>query len=70
MVAPIADIAVIGLGKMGAPIARHLVNAGFAVHGVDVNPAALEAARASGVKIADAPAQAAAQSDLIIVLTA
>ena len=70
MVAPIASIAIIGLGKMGAPIARHLVNAGFAVHGVDVNPAALETAQASGMEIAATPAQAAAQSDLIIVLTA
>ena len=70
MVAQIANIAIIGLGKMGAPIARHLVNAGFAVHGVDVNPAALETAHASGAQIAANPGQAAAQSDLIIVLTA
>ena len=70
MVSAIASIGLIGLGKMGAPIARHLVNAGFRVHGVDVNPAAFETARANKVEIAATPAQAAAQSDLIIVLTA
>ena len=70
MDAEIASIGLIGLGKMGAPIARHLVKAGFAVHGVDVNPAALETASANKVEIAATPAQAAAKSDLIIVLTA
>ena len=70
MVSAIASIGLIGLGKMGAPIARHLANAGFRVHGVDVNPAAIETARANKVEIAATAAQAAAQSDLIIVLTA
>ena len=66
----IASVGVIGLGKMGAPIARHLVKAGFEVHGVDVNSAAIEAARANKVQIAQTPAQVATHSDLIIVLTA
>ena len=52
MVSAIASIGLIGLGKMGAPIARHLANAGFRVHGVDVNPAAIETARANKVEIA------------------
>ena len=70
MSSEVASIGVIGLGKMGAPIARHLVNAGFRVHGVDVNPAVLDIARANNVDIAATPSEAAARSDLIIVLTA
>ena len=34
----------IGLGIMGAPMARNLVNAGFTVRGYDLSPAAVEAA--------------------------
>jgi 3-hydroxyisobutyrate dehydrogenase-like beta-hydroxyacid dehydrogenase len=55
---------------MGGPIARHLVNAGFKVYGIDVASSANEAARASRVEIALSVADLASRSDLVIVLTA
>jgi 3-hydroxyisobutyrate dehydrogenase-like beta-hydroxyacid dehydrogenase len=66
----IKAVGVVGLGKMGNPIARHLLRGGFEVHGIDVAQAANEAARASGVRIAPTIADLARQCDLIIVLTA
>jgi 3-hydroxyisobutyrate dehydrogenase-like beta-hydroxyacid dehydrogenase len=45
-----------GLGRMGNPIAGHLVAAGHRVLGVDPSPAAREEARAIGVEIVDDPA--------------
>ncbi len=50
-----ADIAFIGLGNMGGPMARNLVQAGHGVVGFDVAPAALQAATANGVEPARAP---------------
>ncbi|MFQ5773900.1 MAG: 3-hydroxyisobutyrate dehydrogenase [Kiloniellaceae bacterium] len=55
-----ADIGFIGLGNMGGPMAKNLVQAGHRVKGFDVVPAALEAAKASGVEAA-ADARAAAR---------
>lgn len=51
-------IAVIGLGAMGAAVARHLLSRGHEVRGVDLRPAALEALRAAGGR-ADASIAAA-----------
>lgn len=39
---PPARIGFVGLGNMGAPMARHLVNAGYQLVAADANPAALE----------------------------
>lgn len=66
----IANIGVVGLGKMGGPIARHLVKAGFRVQGIDVAPSANQAARSYQVEIASSIADLASRSDLVIVLTA
>lgn len=66
----VESVGVIGLGKMGGPIARHLAKAGFKTHGFDVSSAANEAAAKTGVNIAAHPAALAAQCDLVIVLTA
>ena len=46
----IKRVGVIGLGKMGLPIARRLAERGFAVIGYDVALAALKAAAAAGVQ--------------------
>lgn len=64
----VKTVGVIGLGKMGLPIARHLVGKGFAVVGCDVDPTALEKARNLGAKTAATPRDVAAASDLVIVL--
>jgi 3-hydroxyisobutyrate dehydrogenase len=41
-------IAFVGLGAMGRPMARNLIEAGFAVQGYDQNPAGLEDLKAAG----------------------
>lgn len=65
---PLKSVGIIGLGKMGLPIARHLAHKGFDVTGFDVNPAAAAKAREVGTKIVRSPAQVAAASDLVIVI--
>lgn len=56
-------IAFLGLGHMGAPMARNLVKAGFAVTGFDPVPAA---AQAAGLPTVDTAAAAAAGADVVI----
>jgi 3-hydroxyisobutyrate dehydrogenase-like beta-hydroxyacid dehydrogenase len=65
---PLRSVGIVGLGKMGLPMARHLAQKGFDVTGFDVNPAAAAKARAVGAKIVRSPAQVAAASDLVIVI--
>ena len=62
------NIAFIGLGNMGGPMAANLVVAGHRVTGFDLVPAALEAAAASGVTIAATASEAVAQADVIITM--
>ena len=64
----IKRVGVIGLGKMGLPIARHLAGRGFAVIGYDLVLTALKAAAAAGVKPVNSPKAVAATSDLVIVV--
>lgn len=66
----VRNVGIIGLGKMGHPIARHLGAKGFAVAGYDVATVALERAQALGVRAAASPAALTAMSDLVIVLPA
>jgi 3-hydroxyisobutyrate dehydrogenase-like beta-hydroxyacid dehydrogenase len=66
MTSNIRRVGIIGLGKMGLPMARHLRNGGFAVAACDVNAAARTQAAAAGIKVAANPAAVAAESDFII----
>src|SRR5947209_3867545 len=66
----IKTVGVVGLGKMGAPIARHLREAGYRTLGYDIVPTTIENARKNGVEIAESPSDLASKSDLVIVLTA
>lgn len=61
-------IAFLGLGHMGLPMAVNLVGAGHEVHGFDLMPAAVEAARAAGIPIAANGADAAADADVVITM--
>ncbi|RYC31904.1 3-hydroxyisobutyrate dehydrogenase [Lichenibacterium minor] len=63
-----AAIAFIGLGNMGGPMAANLVGAGHAVAGFDLDPAALDAARAAGVTAAASAAEAAAGADVVVTM--
>ena len=60
-------VAFLGLGKMGAPIARHLISAGHEVTVWNRSRNRAEALKEIGARIADSPAQAA--DDAAIVFT-
>jgi 3-hydroxyisobutyrate dehydrogenase-like beta-hydroxyacid dehydrogenase len=64
----IRRVGLIGLGKMGLPMGRHLVRRGFTVAGFDVDEAAMEAASEVGVHTALSPQAVAAASDLVIIV--
>ena len=64
----IRRVGLIGLGKMGLPMARHLVQRGFTVAGFDVAEDAMESAAEAGVQTALSPQAVAAASDLVIIV--
>jgi len=59
----VSRIAFIGLGTMGAPMARHLIAAGHELVGCDVDPARAEAL---DVPFAATPAEAVAEADFAL----
>lgn len=61
-------IAFIGLGNMGAPMARNLLKAGHTLTVFDLNAQALAALRDAGASGADSPKQAAAEADIVITM--
>jgi 3-hydroxyisobutyrate dehydrogenase-like beta-hydroxyacid dehydrogenase len=64
----IRRVGLIGLGKMGLPMARHLVKRGFTVAGFDITEGAMEGAAEVGVQTALSPQAVAAASDLVIIV--
>lgn len=63
-----ADIAFIGLGNMGAPMAANLVKAGHSVTGFDLSDAGRDAGREAGCAIADHAVAAIEGKDVIITM--
>jgi len=63
-----SNIAFIGLGNMGLPMAVNLVKAGHAVTGFDLVDAARTAAAASGVAIAASAHEAVAGADAVATM--
>jgi 3-hydroxyisobutyrate dehydrogenase len=61
-------IAFIGLGNMGAPMARNLLKAGYQLHLFDLNTAVLAELAALGGRISESPKHAAQGSDLVITM--
>lgn len=61
-------IAFVGLGAMGRPMARNLLNAGFKVQGYDVNPAGLADLKAAGGTPAGSAKEAFAGADAIVLM--
>jgi 3-hydroxyisobutyrate dehydrogenase-like beta-hydroxyacid dehydrogenase len=59
-------VGVVGLGKMGGNMAKHLVDEGFEVHGHDVQPEAREAFSEYGGTVAESARDVAHQSDVTI----
>src|SRR5438552_16149481 len=64
----IRKIGMLGLGKMGAPMARHLLAKGYNVAGYDPVDQARSAARSLGVSVLDSPRDVARASDVVIVV--
>jgi 2-hydroxy-3-oxopropionate reductase len=64
----VTTIAFIGLGTMGAPMARNLLAAGFDVVGYNRSPARTEAFAAGGGRAAGSVADAVAAADIVITM--
>lgn len=64
----IKAVGLLGLGKMGNPMAKHLRAGGFEVVGYDPATAACDAARAIGVRIVDSPRAVAEASQLALIV--
>jgi 3-hydroxyisobutyrate dehydrogenase len=60
------QVAILGLGTMGAGMAKNLLSAGFSVTVYNRTRAKAEPLAASGARIADSPAQAAQRADVIV----
>ncbi|MDD2060267.1 3-hydroxyisobutyrate dehydrogenase [Pseudomonas sp. GD03860] len=61
-------IAFIGLGNMGAPMARNLIKAGHQLNLFDLNKTVLAELAELGGQISSSPRDAAQQSDLVITM--
>jgi len=61
-------IGFIGLGNMGAPMARNLSKAGHEVQSYDVIPETREAAAGHGLTIADSNTDAAGSAEIVILM--
>jgi 3-hydroxyisobutyrate dehydrogenase len=62
------NIAFIGLGNMGAPMAANLVSKGFAVTGFDIVSANLDRATAQGIAAAKTAEQAVKEAEAVITM--
>jgi putative dehydrogenase len=63
---PLRAVGVIGLGKMGAPMARHLLNGGFSVIGYDIRSDALKAFEKRGGTTSTSPSEMVAAADVVL----
>jgi 3-hydroxyisobutyrate dehydrogenase-like beta-hydroxyacid dehydrogenase len=64
----VKTVGLLGLGRMGKPIARHLLAGGFEVAGFDPVDDARDRARALGVRIVDSPDKVAQASQLVLIV--
>jgi 3-hydroxyisobutyrate dehydrogenase-like beta-hydroxyacid dehydrogenase len=60
-------IGVVGTGRMGQAMVRHLVKHGYAVTAQDIEPKAAEAARALGAETATTPAEVGKACKFVII---
>jgi len=61
-------IGFVGLGRMGQPMCRYILRAGFPLMVFDVNAEAMQPLVALGAQSAQSPREVAAQSDVLIVM--
>jgi len=62
------NIAFIGLGNMGGPMAANLVKAGHSVTGFDLSPASCDQARSDGVSVAGSAADSVRDAEIVITM--
>ncbi|KPW41137.1 3-hydroxyisobutyrate dehydrogenase [Pseudomonas amygdali pv. mellea] len=62
------NIAFIGLGNMGAPMARNLIKAGHTLQVFDLNKSVLAEFAGLSAQVSDSPRQAAEGSELVITM--
>ena len=60
-------IGVVGVGRMGLAITKHLIKHGYAVVAQDIDGKALDAARAAGAETVATPAEAGKSSRFVII---
>lgn len=63
---PKPNIAFIGLGNMGAPMAENLLKAGYTLSVYDLSDAATQRLQQAGARVADSPKAAAADAQVVI----
>lgn len=63
-----ANVAFIGLGNMGGPMAANLVKAGHRVAGFDMMAENLDKAKAAGVTVAASAAEAAKDAEVVVTM--
>jgi len=61
-------VAFLGLGHMGGPMSKNLVDGGHTVQGFDPAPAAADAAKASGVQVCGSGTEAVTGADVVITM--
>ncbi len=61
-------VGLVGVGLMGAPMARHVLEAGFELACYDVDESALAAVAEKGARTVSSPAEVAAGADLVLVI--
>jgi 3-hydroxyisobutyrate dehydrogenase-like beta-hydroxyacid dehydrogenase len=64
----IERVGILGLGKMGGPMAKHMLAKGINVLGYDPNAAAIANARKMELRLASSAREVAAHTDLVIVV--
>ena len=63
-----SNVAIIGLGHMGGPMADHVIAAGFAVRVYDINTEAMAKRVSAGATATDSPAEAARGAQFVSVV--
>ena len=63
-----AEVAFIGLGNMGLPMALNLLRAGHGVTGFDLSPAARDAATAAGLALADSALDCVRRAQVVVTM--
>lgn len=63
-----ASVGFIGLGTMGAPMAKNVLKGGHSLTVYDLNPRAVETLVAAGASAASSPREVAAASDVVITM--